>query len=118
MTFTDAKEVQVGEVVKGLLRADEIAVLRAVADRIVSNAHPEEDGRLDIAYAIARYLGLDWPAAQQPESRDVVDEESSRSVIRQLLHWGGVPVHVTGTVTTSPGNWSLIDAALTGERNG
>lgn len=36
----------------------------------------------------------------------------SRNVIRQSLHWHGVPVHVTGTVTTSPGNWSLIDAAL------
>jgi hypothetical protein len=36
----------------------------------------------------------------------------SRSVINQSLHWNGVPVHVTGTVTTSPGNWSLIDAAL------
>lgn len=35
-----------------------------------------------------------------------------RVVIGQVLHWGGVPVHVTGTVTTSPGNWSLIDAAL------
>src|SRR5690606_9918525 len=52
-------------------------------------------------------------AAQQPtaEAQGVVDE-GSRSVTRQLLHWGGVPVHVTGTVTTSPGNWSLIDAAL------
>jgi hypothetical protein len=52
-------------------------------------------------------------AAQQPsEAQGVVDEES-RSVTRQLLHWGGVPVHVTGTVTTSPGNWSLIDAVAT-----
>lgn len=33
----------------------------------------------------------------------------SRNVTRQLLHWRGVPVHVTGTVTTSPGNWALID---------
>lgn len=36
-----------------------------------------------------------------------------RSVTDQLLHWNGIPVHVTGTVTTSPSNWSLIDAALT-----
>ena len=50
-------------------------------------------------------------AEPNAEARGVVDE-GSRSVTRQLLHWGGVPVHVTGTVTTSPGNWSLIDAAL------
>lgn len=49
--------------------------------------------------------------SQQPEARGVVDE-GRRIVTRQLLHWGGIPVHVTGTVTTSPGNWSLIDAAL------
>lgn len=59
------------------------------------------------------------PAAEgvQPEARGVVDE-GSRSVTRQLLHWGGVPVHVTGTATTSPGNWSLIDAALAGQQQG
>jgi hypothetical protein len=49
--------------------------------------------------------------AETSSAQGVVDE-GSRSVTRQLLHWGGVPVHVTGTVTTSPGNWSLIDAAL------
>jgi hypothetical protein len=54
---------------------------------------------------------------QAGEVEKRVDEES-RVVSGQLLHWGGVPVHVTGTVTTSPRNWSLIDAALTGERNG
>lgn len=51
-------------------------------------------------------------AEPKPEARSVVDE-GSRSVTSQLLHWGGIPVYVTGTVTTSPGNWPLIDAALT-----
>ena len=54
--------------------------------------------------------------SQQPEARGVVDE-GSRIVTSQLLHWGGIPVRVTGTVTTSPGNWPLIDASLTGESN-
>jgi len=42
---------------------DERAVMCGLADRIVGNAAPDEDGRLEVAYAIARYLGLDWPAA-------------------------------------------------------
>lgn len=52
-------------------------------------------------------------AAQQPEARGMAGEES-RVVTSQLLHWNGIPVRVTGTVTTAPGNWSLIDAAQLG----
>ena len=40
--------------------ADEKAVLLEVANRIIGNAHPEENERLEIAYAISRYLKLDW----------------------------------------------------------
>lgn len=44
---------------------DERAVMHGLADRIVGNAAPDEVGRLEVAYAVARYLGLDWPAAAQ-----------------------------------------------------
>lgn len=43
---------------------DEDAVLLTVAERITRNASPDEESRLEVAYAIARHLGLDWPAAQ------------------------------------------------------
>jgi len=84
------------------------------------------------AWAAKRSLSLDEAAVKgwrealaaegvqaepNAEARGVVDE-GSRSVTRQLLHWGGVPVHVTGTVTTSPGNWTLIDAALAAQPQG
>ena len=42
--------------------ADENAQMLALANFITSSAHPE-DPRLEVAYAIARYLKLDWPAA-------------------------------------------------------
>jgi hypothetical protein len=46
-----------------LIRADEPAVMRALAERIAGNAAPD-DPRLEVADAIARYLKLDWPAAR------------------------------------------------------
>jgi hypothetical protein len=72
-----------------------------------------------IAACVNACAGIEDPVAFiQKAKRPHEPLAHSRSVTRQLMHWGGVPVHVTGTVTTSPGNWSLIDAALTGERNG
>lgn len=46
--------------------ADENAFMRVLADRIVGNSNPEEDSRLDVAYAIARHLNLNWPSAYEP----------------------------------------------------
>ena len=47
-----------------LLRADEAAALKSVADYIAATAHPQ-DSRLNVAYAIALHLGLGWEAAQR-----------------------------------------------------
>lgn len=72
-----------------------------------------------IATCLNACAGIEDPVAfiQKAKERFGGEEKRgplahSRNVIRQSLHWNGVPVHVTGTVTTSPGNWSLIDAAL------
>lgn len=57
--------------------ADENTFMKTLADRIVGNANPEEDSRLDVAYAIARHLKLDWPsayAAPQPDYKAQRDE--------------------------------------------
>lgn len=85
---------------------DPVALVQAVRDAIdwIVDYVPDNVGGRDFTLAnLRRTLGL--------------ENEESRGVTRQLLHWGGVPVHVTGTVTTSPGNWSLIDAALTEYHN-
>lgn len=55
---------ELSDTVLELMQSDENAVLLAVADRIVGNASPDEDARLEVAYAIARYLGLGWPSAE------------------------------------------------------
>lgn len=66
---------------------------------------------------VAAYAAFLWhhgestAGAKQPDAVTGLVDKETRSVARQLLHWGGVPVHVTGTVTTSPGNWRLIDTA-------
>src|SRR5690606_18836219 len=103
--------------------ADLVAALNAGGVPTIASCsgHGERPGNIALAdgrellvakdYAEARAIesaSVANPAPRQPEARGVVDE-GSRVVSGQLLHWGGVPVHVTGTVTTSPGNWSLID---------
>lgn len=85
---------------------DPAALVQAVRDAIdwIVDYVPDNVGGRDFTLAnLLRTLGL--------------ANEESRDVTRQLLHWDGVPVHVTGTVTTSPGNWSLIDTALTEYHN-
>jgi hypothetical protein len=50
------------------LRSDEAAVLVVVANHIAATLTSPEDPRLEIAYAIARYLALPgWPAAWRAE---------------------------------------------------
>ena len=41
----------------------EKAQMLNLANRITESANPEEDERLEVAYAIARCLKLDWPSA-------------------------------------------------------
>lgn len=43
-------------------RDNEGEVMLDLANFIAKSAHPE-DPRLEVAYAIARYLKLDWPSA-------------------------------------------------------
>lgn len=43
-------------------RENEDQIMRDLAEFIARSAHPE-DPRLEVAYAIARYLNLDWPSA-------------------------------------------------------
>lgn len=61
----DELEAAFGKLIdlKSLVRADEDAYMRALAERISNNAHPAEDGRLEVAYAIARHLRLGWTSA-------------------------------------------------------
>ena len=43
---------------------DESIELKNIYDRIIRSSHPHQGTRLQIAYAIARHLGLDCPAAK------------------------------------------------------
>lgn len=45
--------------VKALLRADEPAVLRAVADYIAASYTPEQEARQEVRLAIEKWLGGD-----------------------------------------------------------
>lgn len=53
-----------------LVRADEHAVMQALAEYIVASSPPDDDSRLAVADAVARHLGLDWPSSQQPAAVD------------------------------------------------
>ena len=44
---------------------DELGWLLAVYERIIGNASPQEESRVEIAYAIARHLSLDCPCAYE-----------------------------------------------------
>lgn len=46
--------------------APENETLRAIAEHIAASATPSQEERLEVAYAIARYLKLDWPSAYEP----------------------------------------------------
>jgi hypothetical protein len=46
-------------------------------------------------------------AKQAPGTLAASDE--ARSVNGAMLHWHGIPVHVTGEVVTHKDNWPLID---------
>lgn len=43
---------------------NENQIMLDLANFIAKSAHPE-DPRLEVAYAIARYLKLDWPSAYE-----------------------------------------------------
>ncbi|MDZ5813869.1 hypothetical protein U4I65_02310 [Stenotrophomonas maltophilia] len=43
---------------------NEDQIMLDLANFIAKSAHPE-DPRLEVAYAIARYLKLDWPSAYE-----------------------------------------------------
>lgn len=45
-------------------RDNENQVMLELAEFIAKSAHPE-DPRIEVAYAIARYLKLDWPSAYE-----------------------------------------------------
>lgn len=62
------------------LKEEEVSLLTEIAERIISNANPEEDARLGVAYSICRYLGLGWPSAQ--EEVLVQDED-----LLERLYW-------------------------------
>jgi len=84
MDATPAAQTHVGagRAVAGLMRTNEREVLEAVADRIAGNASPDEDSRLEVAYAIARHLKLDWPSAQLPPA----EKERAREDVRDPIH--------------------------------
>lgn len=44
-----------------------------------------------------------------PEPAWVGASDEARTVSGAMLHWNGIPVHVTGEVVTHKGNWPLID---------
>src|SRR5665648_32462 len=48
----------------GTQGTDENVRMLEMANLIAASACPEEESRLEVAYAIARHLRLDWPAAQ------------------------------------------------------
>ncbi|HEL3236840.1 TPA: hypothetical protein UMZ03_001885 [Stenotrophomonas maltophilia] len=45
-------------------RDNEDKIMLDLANFIAKSAHPE-DPRLEVAYAIARYLKLDWPSSYE-----------------------------------------------------
>jgi hypothetical protein len=56
------------ETIEAILRAmqaDERAALTAVAEYLAASRGSAEDPRLEVAYAIARQLQLDWPALKE-----------------------------------------------------
>lgn len=56
---------EVEQKARQLCISNESDVMLGLANRIVGNASPDEDSRLEVAYAIARHLGLSWPAAKR-----------------------------------------------------
>lgn len=53
-------------------KLDEPAVMRGLANRIAGNASPDQNSRLEVAYAIARHLELGWPSAQPAAAQEAV----------------------------------------------
>ena len=49
----------------------------AMANRIAESATPDEDSRLEVAYAIARHLDLGWPAAKATAKATVIVPQSA-----------------------------------------
>jgi hypothetical protein len=47
----------------------EAETLHRIADQIAASAYPDEDSRLEVAYAIARHLNLHWPAARKENQK-------------------------------------------------
>lgn len=63
--FANGLEVRTLYTAAPVQAGDENLAMLDLANRIVRNASPDEDGRLNIAYAIARYLQPDWPSAHE-----------------------------------------------------
>jgi len=50
-----------------ITRQNEERVMKDLAEHLAASTSPNDDSRIEIAYAIARHLKLDgWPAAYDP----------------------------------------------------
>ena len=63
---------------------EERDLLVSLANKISNSTSPDEDSRIEIAYAIARYLNLPWPCAYE------VDEVSDESLDAAVDVFDGV----------------------------
>lgn len=61
--------------------------MRLVAERIAASTPPEDEARLGIAYAIARYLNLDgWPCAKEKPKRQQAGFAGHSELIERFRH--------------------------------
>ena len=85
-THPSPVEVTNANEVRQLVKSNEREFMLVLANRIVGNAPPEDDARLAVAYAIARYLELGWPAAQLAECAQCDAVIESAAVLRNAAY--------------------------------
>ncbi len=97
---------------RALCIEDENAFMQVLANRIAGNAYPEEDARLEVAYAIARYLKLDWPSAYEQEPVAIADCHEVHGSLCQFLNrtpYGMKTIKDGDKLFTSPPNTADIE---------